>query len=58
MARKSAVDSEEAASPDNASAHSDVEMHDQHDEKRGGFNKFGVSASRHAPTPVLYQAEG
>jgi len=41
MARKSAVDSEEAASPDNASAHSDVEMHDQHDEKRGGFNKFG-----------------
>lgn len=51
MARKSAVDSE-AASPGNASAHSDVEMQDQQDDKGTAFNKLGVSVALHAPAPA------
>lgn len=40
MARKSAVESE-PASPGDTSAQSDVEMHGQQDNSRGGFAKFG-----------------
>lgn len=42
MARKSNVDSDGPSTGD-ASAHSDVEMQDQQDDKMNGFKKFGVS---------------
>lgn len=42
MPRKSAAKAEEPSSED-VSAHSDVEMQDQQEDKMNGFKKFGVS---------------
>lgn len=44
MPRKSAAKAQEPSS-DDASAHSDVEMQDQPEDKMNGFKKFGVSAT-------------
>lgn len=55
MPRKSAAKAEEPSS-DEASAHSDVEMQDQHDDKMSGFKKFGVSATRPWASTLLHIA--
>jgi SWI/SNF-related matrix-associated actin-dependent regulator of chromatin subfamily A member 5 len=44
MPRKSAAKAEEPSSED-VSAHSDVDMQDQQEDKMSGFKKFGVSAT-------------